>query len=174
MKNIIRISLISAAFGLSALTRVNSIQAQEPIENTNIGVSLTFTEPVMDSHCPLADIGGGPGQGFCGSGEVRPLGHATETIEFGAACGGACDLRTINLAEGSIFIQEVFTFNSGHGTGEEHQGNPSPFSGTLTGVIVGGTGLFEGASGFLDGTVRVAGKANQIKLSGTVVLVSTP
>jgi hypothetical protein len=160
MNNLVRISLITAALGVSALTKINSIQAQEPVENSHIDVSLTFTEPVMDKHCPLQDVGGGPGQGFCGSGEVIPVGHASETIEFGAACDGACDLRTINLAGGSIFIHEVFTFISGHGTGEEHQGNPSPFSGALSDIIVGGTGLFEGATGFLNGTVRVAGKAN--------------
>jgi hypothetical protein len=40
---------------------------------------------------------------------VIPLGHAAETIEFGAGCGGSCDLRTINLAGGSIFIEETFS-----------------------------------------------------------------
>lgn len=173
MKKIIRISLLSAALGVPALTKVNSVQGQEPVAHTSVELSLTFTEPVMDSHCSLQDIGGGPGQGFCGSGEVRPLGHASETIEFGLACGGGCDLRTINLAGGSIFINEVFTFDSGPGTGDDHQGNPSPFSGTLSDVIVGGTGLFEGTSGSLNGTVRAAGKANQVKPSGTIVLVST-
>ena len=30
-------------------------------------------------------------------------------IAFGAGCGGTCDLRTINLAGGSIFIEETFS-----------------------------------------------------------------
>jgi hypothetical protein len=174
MKNIVGVSIISAALGILPLTKFHSVHAKAPTETINIQVSLTFTEPVSDNHCPLQEVGGGPGQGFCGSGEVRPLGHASETIIFGGACGGACDLRTIDLAEGSILIAEVFTFDSGHGTGEEHQGNPSPFSGTLSDIIVGGTGLFDGATGSLNGTVRVAGKANQVKLSGSIVLASTP
>src|SRR5256714_14727997 len=128
--NIIKISIISAALAVPQFMKINSVQALEPLESAEINVYLTFTEPVRDKQCPLQDVGGGPGQGFCGSGEVRPLGHASETIEFGAACSGACDRRTINLAEGSIFIDEMFTFDSGHGTGVEHQGNPSPFSGT--------------------------------------------
>src|SRR5262245_17989684 len=100
MKNIIRIALVSAIAGVS-FTKMNSL-AQVPIEDTRVDIFLTFTEPVAAKHCSLQNVGGGPGQGFCGSGEVVPLGHAEETIEFSAACGGACDLRTINLAEGSI------------------------------------------------------------------------
>ena len=173
MKNTLKLSLISAVLGASSLMIVSSIRAQNPISNISIDVFMTFTEPVMDKHCPLENVGGGPGQGFCGSGEVIPLGHASETIEFAAGCGGACDRRTINLPDGSIFTEETFTFISGHGTGEDHQGKPSTFSGTLADIIIGGTGMFEGATGFLNGTVRVAGKANQVKLSGTIVLAPT-
>jgi len=37
-------------------------------------------------------------------------------------------------------------------------------------VIVGGTGIFEGATGTLTGTVRAAGLQSQIKLSGTITV----
>lgn len=128
--------------------------------NTTLDVHMTFTEPIVNKDCEVQD-------GFCGSGEVVPLGHATETIEFGAGCGGTCDLRTINLDGGSIFIEETFSDfdcpGSCHGGG---YGNPA--SGTLTDVIVGGTLIFEGATGTLSGTVRAAGLQSQIKLSGTI------
>ena len=39
-----------------------------------------------------------PQDGFCGNGIVVPYGHETEMIAFGAGSGGACDLRTVNVA----------------------------------------------------------------------------
>jgi len=79
---------------------------------------------------------------------VIPFGQATETIEFGA-CGEGCDFRTINLAGGSIFIEE--TFSNGDCPGACQPNKAEPASGTLTDVIVGGTGIFEGATGTLTG-----------------------
>jgi hypothetical protein len=97
---------------------------------------------------------------------VIPLGHATETIEFSAACGGACDLRTINLAGGSIISEE--TFSNPNCPGACQPNFAEPISGTLTDTVVGGTGIFTGATGTLTGTVRAAGLQSQIKLSGTI------
>jgi hypothetical protein len=138
---------------------------------STISVSMTFTEPVAPAFkgdCPVFP------EGFCGSGEVIPFGHATETIDFGAACGGACDLRTINLAQGSIFIEE--TFSDFACRGSCHSSPVFPMSGTLTDVIVGGTGTFGGATGELSGTVSAAVGGSQpvgqsqIKLAGTITL----
>jgi hypothetical protein len=147
--------------------------ASQAVAGTTVSVSMTFTEPVVNKDCPL-DVGGGPGQGFCGSGEVIPLGHATETIEFFAGCGGTCDLRIIHLDGGSIFIEETLSNGQFPGSSENSRGiNPfPPFRGTLTDVVIGGTGIFEGATGTLSGTVRFEGFTSQIKLSGTIVLSS--
>ena len=101
--------------------------------------------------------------------------------EFGAGCGGTCDLRIINLDGGSIFIEETFSNVQFPGSSQNSSrgGPPSfsvsfppglPGSGTLTDVIIGGTGIFEGATGTLSGTVRFAGLKSQIKLSGTITL----
>jgi hypothetical protein len=101
---------------------------------------------------------------------VIPFGLAAETIDFGAGCGGACDLRTINLAEGSLILEETFSNAQCRGT---CQPNPAePVSGTLTDVIIGGTGIFEGAAGTLAGSVMAAGRQSQVKLSGTITLAS--
>jgi hypothetical protein len=53
---------------------------------------MTFLEPIVpDIHsgCGVVDVR------LCGHGQVAPYGQATETIVFGGACGGSCDLRTI-------------------------------------------------------------------------------
>jgi hypothetical protein len=126
-----------------------------------IPVSMTFTEPVAKPGCTISF-------GFCGSGEVVPLGQATETIEF-TACGETCDLRTITLAGGTILSHET----AGH---EQCPGNCRtrgvgvPSTVAFTDVIVGGTGIFAGATGSLSGEVVTAGGANRIKLAGTTTL----
>ncbi len=103
--------------------------------------------------------------GFCGSAEVSPYGQATAMVAFGAAYGGACDLRTINLAQGSILDG---TFSHGQCLGACHPNPAEPDSGTLTDVIAGGTGNFQGATGTLTGTVTAAGTQGQVKQSGTI------
>lgn len=121
---------------------------------------MTFTEPAVNPGCPVH------GTGFCGSGWVIPLGFATETVEFGAGCDGTCDLRTIYLAGGSILIEE--TFSNPQCPGSCHGNIAEPVSGTLTDVIIGGTGTFVGVTGTLSGTVRAAGQTSQVKLSGAI------
>lgn len=132
--------------------------------NTTVSVSMHFTEPIVAGFvqgCPVAD------HGFCGNGEVRPLGHANETIEFGFGCGGTCDLRTIYLAGGTILIDETFSdFRCPGVCGSRGLGQPG--SGTLTDTVIGGTGAYADASGSVSGTVRAAGLESQIQLSGTI------
>jgi hypothetical protein len=130
----------------------------------DVTVTMRFAEPIVPAvkkGCPVAD------DVFCGHGQVMPFGRATETIEFGA-CGPRCDFRTINLASGSIFTEE--TFSDGTCPGSCHPNPAEPVSGTLTDVVVGGTGIFEGATGTLTGTVRAAGPQSQVRLSGTITL----
>ncbi len=129
---------------------------------TELQVQMTFTEPEFSMNCPFRDRS-------CGNGVVVPFGHATETIRFEAGCGGACDLRTIDLAEGTLIMEERFSDVSCPGICGP-RGNGDPIRVTLTDTIVGGTGVFEGASGTLSGTVRTAGNTSQIKLSGTILL----
>jgi hypothetical protein len=140
--------------------------AAQAVANTTASVTMTFTEPIVPAFksgdCPVVP------DGFCGSGQVIPLGFATETIEFGAGCGGTCDLRTIYLEGGSILIEETFSDPSCPGVCQTGRGNGFPGSGTLTDTIIGGTGIYEGATGTLTGTVKAAGLESQIKLSGTI------
>ena len=140
--------------------------ASQAVANTTVSVKMTFAEPVVPAFksgdCPVVP------EGFCGSGEVVPLGHATETIEFGAACGGTCDVRTIYLAGGSIIAEETFSDGTCPGACQTGRGNGFPGGGTLTDIIIGGTGIYEGAMGSLTGSVWATGLESQIKLSGTI------
>jgi hypothetical protein len=131
---------------------------------------MTFTEPLIaDGHqgCTADDTN-------CGLGLVRPFGLARETVLFGGACGGICDLRTINLPQGSIYLDETasdFTCPGACGS-QSYPHVVPPFDGVLTDVVVGGTGAFAGATGNLSGTVVGAGWHGQIQLAGTIALLS--
>ena len=140
---------------------------------TTVPVSMTFAEnilPALNSGCDIHT-------GACGQGQVSPFGQATETIVF-YACGTdpECDVRTINLAGGMIFIHE---FPSNFTCPGVCQPNPSePGVATLTDQIVGGTGTFKNATGNLSGSgtlgggVGTKGGGTMIKLSGTITLAS--
>jgi hypothetical protein len=136
--------------------------------NTTSFISATFSEPArvdFQTGCAVFP------DGFCGRGEVIPFGPATETIVFGAGCGGSCDLRTITLAEGTILLKET---SSGGCDASCHTYPTEQVSASLTDTVVGGTGLFEGATGRLTGTVRGAvsnarpAGASTVRLSGTI------
>jgi hypothetical protein len=125
---------------------------------TTIPTKLTFVEGIAQQvDCTVVN-------GFCGTGEVVPFGQATETIEFGSGCSGACDLRTIDLANGSLVLDETFTFGY-----EAHvPSGKGPFKGILVDVVVGGTGAFTGSTGTLVGTVQGAGQSTTIMLTGSI------
>jgi hypothetical protein len=127
---------------------------------TTVRTSLTFVEGFPQQ------VGCTAVNGFCGTGEVVPFGQATETIEFGAGCAGACDLRTIELAGGSLVLAEI----AGPGNEKPNPGRYGQFNAPLTDVVVGGTDLFAGATGTLTGTVQGAGRSTIITLSGSITL----
>jgi hypothetical protein len=146
--------LPSLAFGSPALAA------------TATSVSMTLVEagaPGASAGCAVLENG----TGLCGHGEVIPYGQATETIVFGG-CGDSCDVRTITLAGGSITLEETLSNVICPGVCAPNPGEP--FSGTLTDVVVGGTGEFSGAWGNLTGSVTHAGAVAVIKLSGTITL----
>jgi hypothetical protein len=142
--------------------------APPAMASTTTTVSMTFSEAVVsnvNNDCPALGL---PNGGFCGNGIVLPYGHATETVAFGAACGGACDLRTVSLAGGSIIMEERATIGSE--CSRCHSSNGGPWNATLSDVIVGGTGTFTSASGNLSGTVDGTGLRATVRLSGTITL----
>jgi hypothetical protein len=79
-------------------------------------------------------------------------------------------LRTINLTGGSIFSHEFFSNFSCPAGLCNHPGRGFPASGTVADVIAGGTGIFTGATGNLNGSVHAAGTAGVAELAGTITL----
>jgi hypothetical protein len=148
---------------LAMLAIVVLALASQAVANTTVSVQMTFTEPThqnINSGCPVLPNGG------CGNGVVVPFGHATETIVGGGACGGNCDFRTVNVAGGSIYIDEFLSNPACPGSC--HPNPAEPFSGTLADVVVGGIGMFAGATGNLSGSVSANGPEASIQLSGTI------
>jgi hypothetical protein len=154
--------------GLVALSAAFASQAAAG--TTTVSVSMTLTEPLKagtpgSSSCP--DIGFNFN---CGSGEVIPFGHATEEANLGV-CGDTCSIREIDLSQGSIILQETVTGFSCPGVcGSQTSNTQTPFALTISDTVIDGTGIFDGATGSLSGTVVGAGWEAQIKLSGTITL----
>jgi hypothetical protein len=154
-----------AALSLGFVLSLGAV-AQAAAGTTAVPVSMTFIEvfgPPQEG-CPDLGIAFN-----CGTGIVVPFGAASEEIVFGVGCGGACDFREVDVAGGSLLLDETLSDVSCPGACASQSFNP-PFRGTLSDVVVGGTGIFEGATGTLTGTVSASGKAAQIKLSGTITL----
>jgi hypothetical protein len=131
---------------------------------TTVSVAITLNEPKqfdLVSRCAVFLAR----EGLCGSGVAVPYGHATETIVFGGCGFGGpvrCDLRTVTVAGGSIFLDEFagnFTCNNA---------NAGACEAPLTDLVAGGTGAFAGATGNFTGTVTGTGPQSQIKLQGTI------
>jgi hypothetical protein len=158
--------LFLAMLTAGALLLLSPAFASQAMAATTTSVSMTFTEPLLpDVHSGCVTF---PETQRCGHGQVIPYGQATEIIVFGGACGGSCDLRTITLAGGTITLDETLSNVICAGACTPNPGDF--FSGTLTDVVVGGTGEFSGASGNLSGSVTHAGGVAVITLSGTITL----
>jgi hypothetical protein len=153
--------------GMVAISLVGASQA---IAATTVPVSMTLTEPLKagtpgNSVCP--DIGIAVN---CGSGEVLPFGHATEEVNIGV-CGDTCNIRVIDLAQGSIVLLETITGFSCPGVCGSQTFSP-PGTISLSDVVIDGTGIFTGATGSLTGTVGVGGWHGVVQLTGTITLSS--
>ena len=161
---------LALALGIVTAAAVTGVMAMPAAAETTVSVSTTLTEPLMangaQGDCP--DIG----LAFnCGSGEVIPFGHATEEVVIDA-CGQGCGIRFINLPQGSIVLQETGGNVSCPGACGSEFPHGAPFSATLADVVIDGTGIFAGATGNLNGTLKATVWQAQIKLSGTITLAS--
>ena len=161
MKRLFLAMLASAALLLSPSLASSAMAA------TTTSVSMTLVEavaPGASAGCAVLQNG----TGLCGHGEVIPYGQATEIVLFNDGCGDRCFVHTITLAGGDITFT---TTESSHNCPGACQPNPGdPFSATLIGVVVSGTGQFAGASGTLSGSVTHAGAVAVVRLSGTITL----
>jgi hypothetical protein len=164
------------AFAISTLAAIGvaTFAAMPAAAATTVSVSMTLTESADPLRAgwpgsePCPDIGLSVN---CGTGEVIPFGHAIEIVSIGA-CGETCNIRWIDLADGSIVLRETVSDFSCPGACVTEWPHGAPFRATLAAVVVGGTGIFQGASGSLSGTLSVAALHAQIKYAGTLTLAS--
>ena len=155
---------------VAGLVAISLVLASQAVAATAVPVSMTLVEPLKagtpgNSVCP--DIGIAVN---CWSGEVFPFGHATEEVNIGV-CGDTCNIREIDLAEGSIVLLETVTgFSCPGACGSQAFGPPGTIS--LSDVVIDGTGIFAGATGSLTGTVGVGGWHGLVRLTGSITLTS--
>jgi hypothetical protein len=158
-----------------AITAIVAMASAGPASaSTTYAVTAHFAETIAPAMHHV-DCQVGP-EGFCGSGQVLPFGRATETIQFGAGCGGGCDLRTVMLPQGTLVFDETFSDFACAGACRSTAGQP--VSGSLTDVVIGGTRAFTGATGTLTGTVKASGGEfipvgeSQVHVRGSITLRS--
>lgn len=166
-----RIAMRRSVFALAALVVSLGVAAPAAAATSTVAVQMTFTEPLK---------AGFPGSGpcpdiaidfNCGSGQVIPFGHATEEVAIGV-CGETCNIREIVLPQGTIILREIITSFSCPGVCGSQGPLGTPFELTSTAIVIDGDGIFSGATGSLTGTVVAAGWHGQVKLAGTITLVS--
>lgn len=128
-----------------------------------------------DAPCP-------GGAAFCGTGSVSGYGAATFSVlptSIGAPDADGClpvtALTTIDLTDGTGSLtlsaagEACFPGNSGSAPGQLRSfGNP--FRIAVTYEVIGGTGVFAGASGAGTATLRGAGAQTKLGISGELDL----
>jgi hypothetical protein len=148
---------------------VAAIGAVAAAPATGVPVSLHVVEslkapPFTFPTCP--DIGLDVN---CGTGEFRPFGRVDSIVSIGA-CGDTCNIRWITAPQGTIVLREIasdFSCPGACATAWPHGGS---FYAILTATVVGGDGIFEGATGSLTGTLKAVALQAQITYSGEIAL----
>jgi hypothetical protein len=107
----------------------------------------------------------------CGSATISGLGHvAFQSVAFGA-CGPNCHIRTITFDDGStLLIRESVVGVISPGNSSSAGDNAPDFL-EISQTIVGGTGIFAGATGSGTGRVnRAPARGGIVTASGTINL----
>jgi hypothetical protein len=136
---------------------------------TGVPVSLHIVEslkapPFTFPTCP--DIGVDVN---CGTGELLPFGRADSIVSINA-CGDNCTIRWITVPQGTIVLREAASNISCPGACATEWPHGGAFYATMTATVVGGSGLFEGATGSLTGTLKAVALEAQITYSGEITL----
>ena len=129
----------------------------------------TASEVSVQLHEPFHSSCFVTGVFLCGTGEAAGYGPVTETIQFGAACGGSCDLRTITFSDDSTLVLQE-TASDCSSSGQSYKAPPQPSKCVLAEAVDGdhSTGTFAGTTGTLSGTVDIGGGTATIHLAGQI------
>jgi hypothetical protein len=103
----------------------------------------------------------------CGSGTISGLGHVSfQSIVFNA-CGPNCHIRTITFDDGSTLLIQESVVNMITPGNSSSAGQNAPVFLEISQAILGGTGIFAGATGSGTGRVNLA-PAAIVTASGTI------
>ena len=154
-------------FGVAAV--VAAVAAVAAPAATGVPVRLHVVEslkapPLTFPACP--DIGLDVN---CGTGELRPFGRVDSIVSIGG-CGDNCSIRWITAPQGTIVLQETLSDVTCPGACATDWPHGGAFYATTTASVVSGTGIFQGASGELSGTIKAVAFEAQITYSGELAL----
>lgn len=158
-----RVDILTARFVLALATIAASLVVAAPASaETTFTYQATFVENAGgQATCP-------PGTS-CGSATINRFGHVAYQIVQFNECGPNCHTRTITFDDGStLLIQESVTGTVSPGSSASAGAN-APIFLEISQTIVGGTGIFEGATDSGTGRVNLAADAI-IHASGTITL----
>ena len=167
-----------AAVTCAAAVVASLVAAPGALAETTVSYQATYVEPV-----------GGPNQSpftcapgtTCGSVSISGIGSTDDYYTTFNACGFGCHIRTITFDDGSTLLIKVedqptgFAFTSPGNSGSHGYigfpglaGNPQFLD--VKETIIGGTGVFAGATGSGSGSVALHGGMAIGKTSGTITL----
>lgn len=155
------LSLLRLVLALAAVAGC-LVVASPAIAQTTLAYQATFVENGAGQvTCP-------PGTA-CGSATISGFGHVAFQLIVFDACGPNCNIRTITFADGStLLIEESVIGIVSPGNSASAGANPPIFL-EISQTILGGTGIFEGATGSGTGRVNTA-PAAIVHASGTITL----
>ena len=132
-----------------------------------VGAGSAGAATTQKYHATFVEVGGATTGGSCGSATVSGFGHVGfQCVEFDA-CGPNCHIRTVTFADGSTLLIRESVVNVVSPGNSSAAGAKAPLFLEISQTILGGTGMFAGATGSGTGRVNVAANS-VITAAGTI------
>ena len=145
--------------------------------STSVAYQATYVEPYGGPQ--RTPFSCDPGT-TCGNASISGFGYSEDQVGVFNACGVGCHIRTVTFPDGSTLVLRTvdqpgpFAFTSPGSSGTHGYnsaglpGNPNFLE--ISETVIGGTGMFAGATGGGTGTVKVTGGVAIGKTTGTITL----
>lgn len=157
------LQLVAVASMIAAVSAVAAPAATGVPVDLHVAESLK-APPLTFPVCP--DIGLDVN---CGTGQLRPFGRVASIVSIGA-CGDNCNIRWITASQGTIELHEALSDIRCPGACATEWPHGGAFYARMTATVVAGTGIFQGATGTLTGTLKAVAWQAQITYAGDVEL----
>jgi hypothetical protein len=151
-------------FAIAVAVLVTSLIVAAPgFGQTTLSYRVTFVENAGgQATCP-------PGTS-CGTANIAGVGHLTTQMIVFNGCGPNCHVRTITFEDGSTLVVHESIVNTISPGRSSNAAANAPLFFEISQTIVGGTGIFAGATGSGTGRVNVTA-GSIITASGTITLL---